>query len=59
MEWLIGIYLVIGVFKTLALFGNPNPAIKPVWMLREKNPLKLAIFFTLHVALWPLPRGGA
>ena len=53
MEWMIGIYLVIGVFKTLALLGNSNPAVKPVWMTTERNPVVLAVAFTLHALLWP------
>ncbi len=56
MEWLIGIYLAIGVLKSLALFGDANPAVKPLWMLIEKNPLKLALYFTFHVILWPIAR---
>lgn len=57
MEWLIGIYLAIGVLKTLSRLGNPNPALKPTWMSIERNPLKIVIFFTLHVLVWPLARG--
>lgn len=54
MEWLIIIYLVVGVFKTLGRLGNPNPAQKPVWMSLEQNPLKIVLYFTLHVLIWPL-----
>lgn len=56
MEWLIGIYLAIGVIKTLNRLGNSNPALKPVWMSLERNPLKIVIYFTLHVLSWPLAR---
>jgi hypothetical protein len=56
MEWLVGIYLVIGVFKTLGRLANPNPALKPIWMSAERNPLKLALFFTLHSVLWPFSK---
>ena len=56
MEWLIGIYLVVGVIKTLALLANPNPAVKPIWMSTERNPLKLAIYFTAHAIAWPFIR---
>ena len=54
MEWLIGIYLAVGIFKTLGRMGNPNPALKPVWMSLERNPIKIVLFFTLHVLIWPL-----
>ena len=56
MEWLIGIYLVVGVIKTLVLLANPNPAEKPLWMSTERNPFKLAIYFTAHAAAWPFIR---
>lgn len=56
MEWLIGIYLVIGLLKTIGRMGNPNPALKPVWMSTEGNPLRLALFFTLHTVFWPFAR---
>jgi len=53
MDWVIGIYLAIGVLKTLGRLGNPNPALKPIWMTLETNPLKAAFYFTLHVIAWP------
>lgn len=54
MEWLIGIYLAVGVCITLSRIGNPNPALKPAWMSLERNPLKIVLFFTLNVLIWPL-----
>lgn len=57
MEWLVGAYLVVGVYKTLDRLTNPNPALKPVWMSVERNPLKLAINFTLHALFWPFAKG--
>ncbi len=56
MEWLIGIYLAVGVFKTLGRMGNPNPGLKPVWMTVERNPIKFVLFFIFHVVAWPLVR---
>jgi hypothetical protein len=53
MEWLVAIYLVVGVVKTLSLLGNPDAAVKPVWMTSERNPLVLAIAFAFHSLLWP------
>lgn len=56
MEWLLGIYLVIGVLKTLSRFGDPNPAVKPLWMFSENDPLKMAMLFTLYSLAWPVTR---
>jgi len=55
MEWLVAIYLAVGVIKTINRFGR-SAAEKPVWMSTESDPLKLALFFTGHVLLWPLAR---
>jgi hypothetical protein len=57
MEWLIVIYLVVGVFKTINRYVNPNPALKPLWMLLERNPIKITLLFTFHVLFWPLAKG--
>lgn len=56
MEWIVGIYLVIGFVKTIAKFANPNPGIKPIWMSTETDGLKLAAMFTVHTLLWPFTR---
>lgn len=56
MEWLIGIYLVIGVHKTIIRLGERNPALKPVWMTLERNPIKIMLLFTFHVLVWPLAK---
>jgi hypothetical protein len=53
MEWFIGLYLVIGVFKTLNRLASSNPALKPIWMNTERNPIKLALFITLYSLVWP------
>lgn len=53
MEWLVGIYLVVGVLKTLGRLGDPDPGRKPIWMSIEKNPLKLSLYFTLYSVCWP------
>jgi hypothetical protein len=58
MEWVIGIYLAVGVIKTLMLFGNSNPALKPLWMSTERNPVKLAVYFTAHAIAWPFIKGA-
>lgn len=53
MEWIIGIYLAIGVMKGLGKLGNPDPSQKPTWMSASLNPLSLAFMFTVYVLLWP------
>ncbi len=52
MEILVGIYIVIGISKTINRI-NGDPASKPVWMSQEKNPLAYAILFTLYSLMWP------
>lgn len=56
MEWLVGLYLLIGVLKTVGRMGNPIPSLKPNWMSSESNPIKVAIFFTLHTMFWPFTK---
>lgn len=56
MEWLIGIYIVVGIFKTMARYADPNPTRKPLWMLTEKNPMTLLLYGALHTIFWPLIR---
>lgn len=57
MEWLIGAYLVVGLFKTFGRLANPNPALKPIWMSTERDPFRMALIFTVHTIFWPLARG--
>jgi hypothetical protein len=57
MEWLIGIYLAVGIIKTLNRLANPNPALKPSWMSLERDPIKITLLFTFNVLLWPLAGG--
>jgi hypothetical protein len=56
MEWIIGIYLIIGVHKTIVRLGERNPALKPAWMTLERNPIKIMLLFTFHVLVWPLAK---
>ena len=53
MEWLIGIYLVIGIVKALSKLGR-NPALQPLWMSTEKNPIKWSALFVIYAVAWPL-----
>jgi len=56
MEWLVGIYLGIGVLKTLGTLGKSDPGLKPTWMSIERNPLMFCVYFTLYAVTWPIPR---
>ena len=56
MEWIVGIYLAIGVFKALGVLAESNPGRKPIWMLTERNPLRFCLYFTLYAVIWPLAR---
>lgn len=56
MGWIIGIYIAIGIYKTLLKFADPNPARKPVWMLTNRAPKSLILYSSLYVLLWPLIR---
>ena len=53
MEWLIGIYLVIGIVKALSKLGR-NPALQPQWMWNERNPIKWPELFVIYTVAWPL-----
>lgn len=57
MEWIIGIYLVVGVVKTFGRMARSNPGDRPLWLVTERNPLMLAIYFTFNVMAWPFLRG--
>ena len=57
MEWLIGIYLVIGLFKGIGRIADGNPLNKPGWMSSERNPLAYSFYFCMYVLFWPLIRG--
>ena len=56
MEWLFGIYLIIGVFKTVSKLGSSDVGAKPLWMMTEKNPLKFCAYFTLYALVWPFAK---
>jgi hypothetical protein len=56
MEWIIGIYLVIGVVKALNFATNPNPALRPQWAGGNAGlGTKLASFCGVAL-LWPFIR---
>lgn len=54
MEWIIGIYLAIGVLRTIKKIIYACPSKKPVWMTIEDNSLAFVLYFTIYVLLWPL-----
>ncbi len=56
MEWIIIIYLAIGVIKTMGTIASDNPGAKPMWMHTETNGLKMAIMFTIYSLIWPFTK---
>lgn len=56
MEWIVGIYLVAGLFKALGKLGADAPD-KPIWMYSEKNPIVWSLYFALYVLIWPIAKG--
>jgi hypothetical protein len=56
VEWIIGIYVTIGLFKggRKLLADVPN---KPMWMYTQTNQLLWALSFVMYVLLWPLSKG--
>ncbi len=57
MEWIIGIYIAVGVFRAIGKLADDNPVNKPLWMLTEKDPLTRAFFFSMYVLFWPFSKG--
>lgn len=56
MEWIIGIYFVIGLFKAIGKLGA-DATDRPIWMNTQRNPLVWALGFLFYVLLWPIARG--
>ena len=56
MEWIVGIYLAIGLLKGIGKL-SADPTDKPIWMYSEKNPLVWSLYFLGYVLIWPLARG--
>ena len=44
MEWIVGIYLAIGLLKGLGKL-SADPTDKPIWMYSQKNPLIWSLCF--------------
>ena len=56
MEWIIGVYIAIGVFKAVGKLGA-DPTERPIWMSTQKNPVIWALQFLIYALMWPLARG--
>lgn len=56
MEWIIGIYVAIGLFKTLKKLSS-DAFVKPIWMYSQKNPILWALGFVMYVLMWPIAKG--
>lgn len=53
MEWIVGLYFVVGIWKALLRTQADTPH-KPMWMYTEKNPVKWCAFFTVYASVWPV-----
>ena len=53
MEWIVGIYLAIGLYKVGGKLIADVPD-QPMWMYSQKNPLIWALYFCMYVAAWPI-----
>ena len=56
MEWLIGIYLLVGVVKSVGKLGA-SVMEQPSWMHSQKNPLIWSMLFAVYVLTWPFHKG--
>ena len=53
MEWFIGAYALVGVYKAWGALQADAPD-KPVWMYSQKNPILWGLYFVMYVLLWPI-----
>lgn len=53
MEWIIGIYVAIGVFKAIGTL-SADPTDRPIWMSTQRNPFLWALLFMLYSLVWPI-----
>ena len=56
MEWLIGIYVVVGLYKVWGKLLADTPD-QPMWMYCQKNPILWGLSFVMYVLIWPLAKG--
>lgn len=56
MEWIVGIYLLVGLVKSISKLGA-NPMEQPGWMRSQRNPLVWSMLFAFYVIAWPLQKG--
>ena len=56
MIWLVLIYFSLGITKTLMVFGNDDPGMKPMWMLSSQSAPRLFLYFVLYSLAWPFIR---
>jgi hypothetical protein len=53
VEWLIGIYLVVGVVKALNFATNPMVALRPQWAGSSSGLGTKLVGFCAAAVLWP------
>jgi len=55
MEWFIGLYVAIGLFKFWGKLVADVPD-KPMWMYTQKNPILWGLGVVIFVLIWPLAK---
>lgn len=53
MEWVIGIYFVVGAWKAWGMLLS-DVTDRPMWTYTEKNPIVWALYLLVWVLIWPL-----
>jgi hypothetical protein len=56
MIWLVLIYFLPGITKTLMVLVNSDPGMKPMWMLSRQSAPRLFLYFVLYSLAWPFIR---
>ena len=54
VEWIIGIYIVVGVVKALNFATNPTVALRPQWAGSGAGLGTKLVGFCVAAVLWPL-----
>lgn len=52
MEWIIGIYFVVGVWKAWGMLLS-EASERPMWTYSARNPLTWTLYLVAWVIVWP------
>ncbi len=53
MEWVVGIYFVVGAWKAWGML-LADATEKPMWTYSERNPIIWSIYLLVWVLIWPI-----